>query len=379
MTHCRLRAVPSARRPDRPGRRATLGLLAAAMLLGALQPAAAQGFPPQDPGSDRSAACIRLEGQLAQLGRGGGRDNSAALAKQRSDLDFLTGQARQMGCDKRGFLIFQPQLPPQCDALNRQITQARTALDRATMAARDQQGGVDEQRRQLVYALAQNDCGPQYRAALGNASANAQPRQPRNFFEQLFGVPRGGGEDETGPIDVEPMEMPKVSTYRTVCVRTCDGFFFPISFAATPARFSTDEVLCQRQCPGTEARLFAYRNPGEDIRQAVGTNGQPYTSLPNALLFQKQFVPTCSCRPAGMSWGEALAGVEGTDPTLRQGDIVVTEDKAREMAQPRAPGSPGASRAATSAAPKPAAARPAAAAPAQAPRAGQFLPPAPVQ
>ena len=255
-----------------------------------------QGYPDQG-GNDRSATCIRLEGQLAQLGRGGGAQPNmdATIAKQRATVDNLSAQARQMGCDKRGFLIFQPQLPPQCEALNNQLTQARSALDRSMMQARGDQGANNDQRRQLVYALAQNDCGPQYRAALGTGggqSANGGERRPRNFFEQLFGVPRGGGEEEAGPIDQAPLDIPQVSTYRTVCVRTCDGFFFPISFAATPARFPTDEQMCQRQCPGTEARLFAYRNPGGDIEQAVAVNGQPYSSLPNALLFKKEFVPS---------------------------------------------------------------------------------------
>ncbi len=69
------------------------------------------------------------------------------------------------------------------------------------------------------------------------------------------------------------------------------------------------------------------------IEQAVGTNGQSYMSLPNALLYKKQFVPACSCRPAGQSWAQALT--QQDDPTLRKGDIVVTEDASREMAQPR--------------------------------------------
>ncbi|MFT0859525.1 DUF2865 domain-containing protein [Ancylobacter sp. G4_0304] len=303
--------------------------------------ASAQTDPNLPPGAvgggpDRSV-CMRLEGQLAQLDRGGGqqRDVGALIAQQQQELANISAQVRQLGCDKRGFLIFQPQLPPQCEALNRNLTRARSALDRTMMEARGERSGNDEQRRQLVYALAQNDCGPQYRAALGNGGGRASniERRPRNFFEQLFGAPVQSGE-ETGPLDAEPLyELPKVSTYRTVCVRTCDGFFFPISFAATPARFSTDEAQCQAQCPGTEAKLFAYRNPGEDIEQAVGTNGERYMSLPNALMFRKQYVNACSCRPAGMGWAQALGGEN--DTTLRKGDIVVTEDAAREMAQPR--------------------------------------------
>ena len=282
----------------------------------------------------QAPVCMQLEGQLAQLDRGGGqRDNGAAIAQQQQYVAQLTGQARQMGCDKRGFLIFQPQLPPQCEALNRQLTQARSQLDRAMQAASGQQGANAEQRRQLVYALAQNDCGPQYRAALGQTGGGGGERRPRNFFEQLFGVPKDfSNSEETGPLDVQPLEMPKSSNFRTVCVRTCDGFFFPVSFAANQSRFASDEQQCQRQCPGTEARLYSYRNPGEDIEQAVSMTGQPYMSLPNALLYKKQFVATCSCRPAGMGWAQALGG---DDPTLRKGDIVVTEDASREMSQPR--------------------------------------------
>ncbi|WP_202911143.1 DUF2865 domain-containing protein [Ancylobacter sp. TS-1] len=300
--------------------------------------ATAQDYPPGSVGGSDPAACIRLEGQLAALDSGqqpaGQANIGAVIAQQQQDVADLSAQVRQIGCDKRGFLIFQPQLPPQCESLNRRLTQARSALDRTMVQARGQRSGNDEQRRQLIYALAQNNCGPQYQAALGQGGGggvygNLNNRRPRNFIEQLFGVPR----EEAGPLDVQPLEMPKVSTYRTVCVRTCDGFFFPVSFAATPAKFGSDEAQCQRQCPGTEARLFAYRNPGEDIQQAVSANGQPYMSLPNALLFKKQYVAACSCRPAGMNWAQALGGHD--DQTLRKGDIVVTEDASREMSQPR--------------------------------------------
>lgn len=314
-------------------------LLAAAALSASVGLARAQDLPPGSVGGGDPAACIRLEGQLAALDSGqqvpGQADIGATIAQQQQDVADLSAQVRQLGCDKRGFLIFQPQLPPQCESLNRRMTQARSALDRTMMQARGQRSGNDEQRRQLIYALAQNNCGPQYQAALGQGGGGGRgvygnmDRRPRNFIEQLFGVPR----EEAGPLDVQPMEMPKVSTYRTVCVRTCDGFFFPVSFAATPAKFGSDEAQCQRQCPGAEARLFAYRNPGEDIQNAVAANGQPYMSLPNALLFKKQFVAACSCRPAGMSWAQALGTQE--DQTLRKGDIVVTEDASREMSQPR--------------------------------------------
>lgn len=330
--------------------RARSSLTALGFLLLGAAVATAQPMPPGSvggggaPGGDQAGVCIRLESQLAQLDNGGGqqRDLSGVIQQQQQAIDNLAQQVRQLGCDKRGFLIFQPQLPPQCEGLNRQLTQARSTLDRTLIAQRNQGSGNDDQRRQLIYALAQNNCGAQYQAAAGQSQGGGSgpygQRRPRNFFEQLFGGGAGAPEEESGPLDVQPLEMPKVSTYRTVCVRTCDGFFFPISYAATPARFGQDEAACQRQCPGTEARLFVYHNPGEDIQNAVSVSGQSYMSLPNALLFKKQYSQACSCRPAGMGWAQALSSE--TDATLRKGDIVVTEDSSREMAQPRPAGTP---------------------------------------
>ena len=77
-----------------------------------------------------------------------------------------------------------------------------------------------------------------------------------------------------------------------------------------PARFPDDEKSCKALCPATEAALYAYRNPGEDINQAVSVNGQPYTALPNAFKFRTEFNPTCSCRAPGQTWSDALKTID---------------------------------------------------------------------
>ncbi|QTL05503.1 DUF2865 domain-containing protein [Aquabacter sp. L1I39] len=288
--------------------------------------------------------CMQLEGALASLDRPDPATDARLqqAAKMRGDLAQLNADAKAMNCDApRGFFIFQgPPRPPQCDAIDDQISRLRANL--ASIERTAGGGDRDGQRRQIIMALAQNNCGPQYRAA---AQAMAQPQRqqqrPRNFFEALFGGP-GPEDSETAPgLDVAPMDLPKSSTYRTVCVRTCDGFYFPISYATVPARFATDDALCRRLCPATEAQLFTYRNPGEDIQQATSINGKPYMSLPTALLYRKQFNPSCSCRAPGQSWAQALAGLEDSS-TLQKGDILVTEEQAKEMSQPRPVGDPNA-------------------------------------
>jgi hypothetical protein len=170
-------------------------------------------------------------------------------------------------------------------------------------------------------ALAQNNCGPQY--------ANAA-RGGGNFLENLFGGNNNPGAPgaDTGP---------QSGTYRTVCVRTCDGAYFPVSFATVPGRFQDDEKTCKALCPAAEAALFAYRNPGEDINQAVSVNGQPYSALPNAFKYRTEFNPSCACKAAGQTWSDALKSVDDKAAAEQQGDIIVTEESAKKMARPPAP------------------------------------------
>ena len=83
----------------------------------------------------------------------------------------------------------------------------------------------------------------------------------------------------------------------------------------------------------TEATLYSHRNPGEDVARAVSTSGRSYSELPTAFSYRKQFNAACSCRAPGQSWADALR--QGDDQTVERGDIVVTEERARQLSQPR--------------------------------------------
>ena len=119
----------------------------------------------------------------------------------------------------------------------------------------------------------------------------------------------------------------------TLCVRTCDGYYFPVSYSALPSKFGEDAQTCQRMCPATEATLYSHRTTGEDITQAVSANGRLYTELPNAFAYRKQFNPSCSCKAAGQTWADALKQID--DQTIERGDVVVTEERAKQLAQPQ--------------------------------------------
>ena len=296
-------------------------------------PAGAAG-PPGAP--TVNPVCPRLEAQLATIDRGGsgdaGKDEQIrryqdASARQQSELDRVTAQARRMGCDSSGFFSLFNNRSAQCGPVNNQIQQMRANLDQITGNLERLRGGGlggddrENQRRSVLTALAQNNCGPQY------AAAAPPPAQGGGFLNNIF----GGGNATTQP----PLGDlgPPSGTYRTVCVRTCDGGYFPISFATVPARFPDDEKTCKSLCPATDAALYAYRNPGEDINQAVSVNGQLYTALPNAFHFRTEFNPSCACRAPGQTWSDALKTIDDTAAAQQQGDIIVTEESAKKMQQ----------------------------------------------
>ena len=52
------------------------------------------------------------------------------------------------------------------------------------------------------------------------------------------------------------------ATYRTLCVRLCDGYYFPVSFSTLPNHFQRDSELCQSQC-AAPAELSTTRTPAE--------------------------------------------------------------------------------------------------------------------
>ncbi len=87
--------------------------------------------------------------------------------------------------------------------------------------------------------------------------------------------------------------------YRTLCVRTCDGYYFPVSYSVPSMAFDGDAAECSAMCPGTEARLYVHRVPDEDSPDMVSAADQtPYALLPNAFAYRDRAVgqaPLCSC------------------------------------------------------------------------------------
>ena len=287
----------------------------------------ASGAVAQTPSTNPN--CQRLEAQLASVDRGTDDPTRAdqikraedALNQQQFQVDKIVAQGRRMGCENRGFFSIFSNPPAQCERLNQQIDQQRATLEHIQMDLERLNGGTTERaeaRRSLLIALGNNGCGQQYRSA-------ALAGQQGGFFDRLFGNNNGA---------FSPPGAPMGGTFRTICVRSCDGYYFPISFATTQDRFRDDELTCQRMCPAADVSLYTYHNPGEDVSQAISLNGRLYTELPTAFQYRKQLTASCSCRRPGESWADALR-LNGVDETIAPGDVVVTDKNAKRLSQPR--------------------------------------------
>lgn len=99
------------------------------------------------------------------------------------------------------------------------------------------------------------------------------------------------------------------SKYRTVCVRTCDGFYFPIGDNVGRERLHQDARACTARCDG-EAKLYYYPTNGGSVETMVDMAGRPYAQTETAFLYRKTLVQGCTCKPAPWS-AESAARHQG--------------------------------------------------------------------
>ena len=101
-----------------------------------------------------------------------------------------------------------------------------------------------------------------------------------------------------------------IATYRTLCVRLCDGFYFPISFATPEGGLARDAEQCRASC-GVEARLFYHPNPGGSVENMMDLTGRAYSALPTAFKYRQTLVAGCLCRPPPVSAAAGALGPRG--------------------------------------------------------------------
>jgi hypothetical protein len=242
-----------------------------------------------------SNICLQLEQRLVGENQVGTQGREV-LPKIENDMRQLERayQTMQLQLDRSecwDTFLFSKTLrrTPRCIQLNSEVESMRRRLAELDAQRRQIMGTRDRSfQDDIIRELARNGCGQQYVQEARRRDA------ARNPFSMLF-----GGEESDAPRGA-PNQFGNLpfATYRTLCVRLCDGYYFPVSFSTLPNHFQRDADQCQSQC-AAPAELFYHQNPGGAVEQMVSVaSQQPYTSLKSAWRYRKEFVQGCSCKAA---------------------------------------------------------------------------------
>lgn len=239
-----------------------------------------------------SSVCLKLERRLVQESQGGNKARDRLpqiendIREARRSLNKLERDLERGDCYE--WFLFSKQLRN-----SRACRQAVNDIDESKRRIAELEGqrhdieatGGRSYQDEIIRELARNNCGPTYQQ---------EARRRDGAGSGLWQDEEGGGPISSG----NGFRALPYATYRTVCVRLCDGYYFPISFSTLPNHFQRDADACQSKC-AAPAQLYYYQNPGGSVDQMVAYDGsQQYTKLKTAFLYRKEFINGCSCKQA---------------------------------------------------------------------------------
>ncbi len=221
------------------------------------------------------------------------------------DIRQIRSDLRRAGCSSGSITVYGGDNEAFCAA-------AEDDLHRAEMTKRgmlERRASLDSgDRGDILAALRRNGCMDEDMA--GQEPPDPMPDDIMASRDSEIEDDRGYGMRDFGAIERQPDDMlrldgqlkgpePMVGNLRTLCVRTCDGGFFPISSNATPADFSRDAATCARMCPGTQTELYYHSMLDQEMSDMISTaTGQPYKELSTAFAYRNRKdtkSSTCSC------------------------------------------------------------------------------------
>ncbi|NLS05109.1 DUF2865 domain-containing protein [Rhizobium sp. P32RR-XVIII] len=270
--------------------------LTLALLFAFAAPAAAQ----------TNAICQDLRARLANLpeittnSRELNHHYASAIAEQNLELRDVREDMRRYGCSVDSMVVIGGENADYCSELEQAEARMVDNIQYLQNRRNDlpEREGVDDRgRRELIAALEDNGCNeveeywPDDQAYAPAPSPEEQAMRSDTF------IPLGGGEHgdmQYGVPRGEPMAQ-----VTTMCVRTCDGGFFPITTNATSVDFGRDAATCSKMCPGIETELFYQDIANPDAANMISAStGAPYSAMPNAFAYKKRAPgekSTCSC------------------------------------------------------------------------------------
>lgn len=260
-----------------------------------------------------AASCSSLTSELRRLESGAGSQSPAAQKwstakhQQQKALSAAERDASYFGCASSP--------TSQCTGLNSKIKKMRAnlkAIER--QLAKSSGGGSGKRLRQVRAAIKRQNCNAPAATRQAERQNTPEGDKPRSLLSRLFNpqpraepVSATSGDREITTVRRQQRSgtgqrsLPSGGKFRTLCVRTCDGYFFPVSYSIGKRQFAYDEARCSEICPAAQTELYVYRNPGGDPSDMMSLAGELYSEQPFANRYKSEFVEGCSCRLARQS------------------------------------------------------------------------------
>ncbi|MGN8023772.1 DUF2865 domain-containing protein [Phyllobacterium sp. 22229] len=246
--------------------------------------------------------CIRLRQQL-KLPVREEPQTSRAVQAQAIKLQQARARASQAGC---GNTLFSRGDPKQCARFQRNIESLMNGLERQKRAELHSIGSAPSRAR-ILASLKANGCSEERRPGLLEALFGSSTPEPA--VRKTATLPRQMIERKRPRQPSQTTDASSRKLYRTLCVRTCDGYYFPISFAVQTIYFDRDQNTCSEMCPGSEVKLYSHAIPEQSSEDMISVETKtPYKDLPAAFNYRIVGVPAaaqCTCHTAQPSLNAA--------------------------------------------------------------------------
>ncbi|WP_416796906.1 DUF2865 domain-containing protein [Ciceribacter azotifigens] len=290
--------------------------------------------------SHASMICDRLRASLVSEPEVVGdtaamRRFSSAIARQNFEIRKARQRFLDLRCGSPSVTDYAAMNRPECVALSADIkrldAEKQQLADRRDAA---RSGGTqrNEVRQKILDTMDANRCDDEPVEA--DTTPADPPRTP--YLDMVAprvgtdGLPTGGWQNGAGDL-------------QTLCVRSCDGAFFPISSNTTPLTFRRDAELCRQMCPGIETELYFRSVTEPESGEMISTvTGRPYRQSPTAFSYQsrrKGEQPSCTCNLTDFyrKMKEQAAGANVPDYGSSVIDLKTTGKSLPQQAAPSAP------------------------------------------
>ncbi|MCZ7930992.1 DUF2865 domain-containing protein [Agrobacterium leguminum] len=239
----------------------------------------------------------RVIGNTAEV-----RRYANALARQNIVIRKIRNDLRGYGCSSGSVIVYGNPNAGICAEIGDALAEAESERDAiirdrddAMAAARDNDGDIRRQR--ILAALDANGCN-----TLPQTETQLPPPPDVTRYPDAFRQNGPQNDDEPGQAGLSPYPNAAAEGgLRTLCVRTCDGSFFPIASNASPLDFRAQAEQCEKMCPGTETELYFHSMTDQETADMVSAEtGKPYRDLPTAFAYRNATAkaPGCACNMA---------------------------------------------------------------------------------